>query len=384
MNKIVIIGSGFAGINTAKHLLRKKSVEVTLISRHDYFLFSPLLHEVATGLVEPGHVTRPVKNFFSGNFRFVKGLAEGIDTKEKKVYGEGFEESYDFLVLALGSCTNYFGVSGAKEHAHPIRSLEETMEIRRHVLPAIDDAMKISDPVQRQKAMTFIIVGAGPTGVELAGDLAEVLKTKCDRPRIIIVDMALEPLNSFSEYFRAKARKRLEKVGAQLHLGCSVKEVGPDYVIDSKGHRMEARAIFWGAGFRPNTVPIDSKTFYSYPVDARMKTAYDKVFALGDCSHLEINGTKVPMLAQVAEKQAKVAAHNILHELGMKKNPSEYSHKLDGLVVNIGKFYAIAEVKGKSFDGFRAWVFRKVIDGLKIPGMANRLGLIRDWLRSTF
>ncbi len=400
MKRIVILGGGFAGIYTTKSVLKELQrhsldAKVILISDHNYFLFTPMLHEVATGGISRDNLIQPIRRILSGdNFSFVKEKAENIDTKKKIVYGKEFTQPYDILILGTGSQINFFNIKGAQENTIPLRTLYDAFRIRDRIINQIEKAENIRDEIARRKALTFMVIGGGPTGVEFAGELAEFIKTILKKRKntvkqkdiaIQLIHRGKEILNMLPPYYGKKCRERLEQLGVQICLECDVTEVGKDYIVDGKKTKVEAGTIFWTAGFRSKTVNLDGKEVSSYTVEKtlQVKNVTD-AFALGDCCSLEDNGVKVPMLAQVAVNQSKVITHNVLYLLGVKPTMQEYRHKLTGFLVSVGQYFAVAGIKNIYFSGFLAWWLWRTIYLGKLIGFGNKIRVAVDWTLNFF
>ena len=402
MKKILIIGGGFAGVYTAKYLLKqikKENIdaEVTMINNTNYFLFTPMLHEVATGGISRDNIIQPIHRILNDDrFSFLKGTVKNIDTKKKVVLADSFKTPYDILVLATGSRAHYFDVPGAEEYTLPLRTLHDAYKIRNQVIEKIERAEETNDTEKRKKMLTFVIIGGGATGIELAGELAEyidaMLKSKYKRVKkeeisIQLIHRGEEILNMLPRYYAKKCRVHLESLGVKIHLKCGVKEVKKTYVVGCDKHI--ANTIIWAAGFRSNTVKIDGDLPEQYKVDDYFGIIGKKdVFALGDCAKLEYFDKRVPMLAQVAVKQSEFVTHNVLHALGEKKEPRNYKHKLDGFLLSVGQYYAAGGLQffGKDihFSGFFAWWMWRTIYLAKLIGIENKIRVAIDWTLNFF
>jgi NADH:ubiquinone reductase (H+-translocating) len=411
MKTIVIVGAGFAGIYTAKRLLKKikkKPVKVILISEYNYFLFTPMLHEVATGGISRDNIVAAVNQIITHcNFTFIKGKVTNIDTKHKCVELEHCEQKYDVLVLATGSSANYYGIKGAEKHAIALRNLQSSYAIKNKIIAQIERAVVENNPKKRKKLLTFMVVGGGATGVELAGELAEFVKTmlhsdhksiKEKDVKIILVHRGSHILNMLPEYFSRKCQEHLIKEGVSLLLKTDVKEVGDGFIKDQRKRKHQAGAIFWAVGFKPNIVSIDRKKFDTYNAthhfnleDPRYKheKIFDDVFVMGDCAHLEQkNGRRAPMLAQVAVEQSDYVANNVLYRLGYAKKLKPYSFSLKGFLISVGQYFAVANMKvfdrDVYFSGFWAWFLWRTIYMLKLVGFGNKLRVATDWTLNFF
>ncbi len=412
MKQIVIIGGGFGGISCAKELLRKiqrknSEAKVTLISEHNYFLFTPMLHEVATGGISRENIIIPINTMFHApQFSFMKEKVSGIDTKHKQVICEQCCISYDVLILATGSKAHFFSIPGAEEYAIPLRTLQNANTIKNRIIKQLEKAVILQNAEKREKEMTFAIIGGGPTGVELAGEISEFIdafvkshkgKIKREEITLLLVHRGKEILDMLPAYYSAQCRKRLEKLGVQMCLQSEVAAVEKERIILKDKTKKEAALIFWTAGFAANTIPIDKKTYKSYSINSKgnvffehkkektKKNSGDKnIFALGDCSTLIVNETKVPMLAQVAVRQAPIIANNVLFSLGFEKKEKEYVFSLQGFLVSVGQYFAVAGIKEVYFSGFFSWWLWRTIYLTKLYGIKNKIRVALDWTLNFF
>ncbi|MBS3177046.1 NAD(P)/FAD-dependent oxidoreductase [Candidatus Woesearchaeota archaeon] len=374
MKKIVIIGGGFAGVYATKHLLkrlRKEDVEIIMISEQNFFLFTPMLHEVATGGISKENIIQPLKRIFrSKQFSLMKAKALSVNTREKIVNTTLGNVSYDLLVLATGSKINFHNVKGAAEYSLPLRTLHDAFAIKNRIIRQIELAEETKDETQRKKLLSFAIVGGGPTGVELAGELAEFLKimlcshykrVKHEEINIILLHRGQEILNMLQYYYQKRCRKRLGELGIEVQTSTGIIEVGKEYVIDDKHQRRDFGTIFWTAGFASQTV-----------------------YAVGDCACLEIDGQRIPMLAQLAVQQSEVLAHNVAYALGFEDKPKMYKYKLTGFLLSVGQYFGVAGIKKVYFSGFFAWWLWRTIYLSKLLGFGNKLRVAIDWTLNFF
>lgn len=402
MKTVVIIGSGFAGIYTAKKILKnapKKKTKVIMISDLDYFLFTPLLHEVSTGGSSFQTVKQPIKKILKQkNFSFIKAKVKDIDTQNKKILMENKQQSYDVLVLATGSKTHFYNTKGAKEHALPLRTLEDALVIKKRILNQFDKALQTDDIDLQKKLLSFGIIGAGPTGIELAGELAEFIQILAvhssnkqksinlkNQISIALFERGPAILSKVSSSFRKRCVKKLDNLGIKIKTNFVVKEIGEDYVLKEGGQKEKLGSIFWAAGMVSNAVPLDKKEVPFYSVnDYFQVTGYENLFALGDCCHLEHEGTRVPMLAQLAVRQASVASHNVLVNLGFKKSLRKYHYQLAGFLMSIGQYYAVASIKDFYISGAPIWFLWKTHYLSKVLGLENKFQLALQWTKNLF
>src|SRR3989338_2970128 len=366
MKKIVIIGSGFAGVYVAKQLLKKikNNASVIMISETNYFLFTPLLHEVATGGISRDNIIQPIKHVFANPlFAFIKDHVSHVDTKKKIVYSSSHQQPYDLLILATGSKIDFHGIKGAEQHTIPLRTLHDAYRIKNQVIHTLALAEQATNPALRKKLLTFFIIGGGPTGVELAGELAEFIKgmlpshtIKEEEITIILIHRGEHLLPQLPPKFRTQCQKKLTYLNVKVMLNCTVTEVGKDFITDQKGKKHTTGTLFWTAGFSSRTIPLDNKKYPYYRINSFFQVVPHKnILALGDYAFLEINGKRIPMLAQLAVKQAEVAAHNALATLDLSPSLKSYHYRLDGFLISVGQYFGVAGIQNTYFSGFFAW-----------------------------
>lgn len=400
MKTIVVVGGGFAGVYTVKHLLhiiehRHFDAHVVLLSDHNYFLFTPLLHEVATGGISQTNVTQPLRNIFSSShFTYYKIQATHVDTHKCLVFADKFKQRYDTLVLATGSEINFFNVKGAKEHSIPLRTFSDALHIRDAVIARVEAAEETATLEERKRLLTFSIIGGGPTGVELAGELAEYLhsmikshykKIQCEDVSIFLYHRGTDLLNMLPEYYRKKCAQRLKNMGVTLCLSSEIINVGKEYVIEADHKKKFAGLIFWTAGFKARTLPLNDTSVLSYLINPQFHVhGYKHLFALGDCASLEIDEKKVPMLAQVAIQQAAIVAHNTLADLGCMPSEKTYRFRLRGYLLSVGQKFGVAGIKDFYFSGFFAWWIWRTIYLSKLLGFSKKVKVAVDWTLNFF
>lgn len=406
MKQIVIVGGGFGGVYTAKALLQTcqaQNVHVTLISEHNYFLFTPMLHEIATGSISRDNAVHAINQILSNPcFTFIKAKAINIDTKKKIVITVDCYRPYDVLVLATGSSPNYYGIPGAAEHTISLRNLSDAYKIRNKIIEQIERADVEENPKKRSQLLTFMIIGAGATGVEVAGELAQFIRTiinsdhrriNANEVKILLVHRNKQILNMLPEYYAAKCAQELGRLGVTLFLERDIQRVGDGYVVDQHNKRIDGGTLFWTGGFLPNTVPFDGKKVSVYHVNQQLqvveqKKVHKEIFALGDCAFLsKEDGQRVPMLAQVAVRQAKIVSNNVLalHGHGSVK---KYQFTLEGFLLSVGDYFAVAGISmlGKPlyFSGIFAWFFWRTVYLTKLIGFGNKVRVAVDWTLNLF
>ncbi len=395
--RIVILGGGFAGLTAARSLRRRLGDrgKILLIDRHNYHLFTPLLYQVAACGVDPYDVAYPLRQFAGRQgVAFRSSTVTGIDLDTRRIHLEGGEEQYDYLIIALGSTTNYFDNQSAREHALSMKSLEEGVALRNRVLEMLEQAAASSDPAERQLQLTFVIVGGGATGVEMAAALADLLhqavaidypNLKPTRPQVVVVESEAKLLGHMSDAMAAVALDRLRAKGVQVWLNTKAKEVGPDYLETEGGQRLGARTIIWAAGIRAPDVVAGIKAPHgrggSLLVDRYLQVeGYSGVFAVGDNAHAGRPDGKhsVPLVAQAAVQEGEAVAENVARAIeGRPQKPFHYREL--GNVVSIGQGQGVAEIGGIVMDGLFGNLFYRLVHLARITGFRNRLATAVEW-----
>lgn len=391
--QVVVVGAGFAGINAVKKLARNKNVHITLIDRRNYHLFQPLLYQVATAGLSPADIAVPIRSIFSDcrNVTVYLGNIDRIDLKTKTIFGKEKSLSYDYLILACGAKHSYFGHNEWEEFSPGLKTLEQATEIRRRILLAFEEAEKESDPEKQKQLLTFVIVGGGPTGVELAGAIAEISRYTLEkdfrhidptRTRVILIEAGNRVLASFSEKLSKRAARDLEKMGVQIWTSSRVSKVNEDSV-ELGQETIRAKTILWAAGVLPSSLgktlgtPLDPQGRVIIQSDLTVPD-YPEVFVLGDQAHFEENGKPLPGLAPVAIQQGKHAAKNILRKLHNQEYlPFKYHDK--GSMATIGRKKAVLQFDNIQFGGFVAWAAWLFIHIYYLIGFKNRFIVFFQW-----
>ena len=401
--KVIIVGGGFGGLRAAQ-TLNSKLVEVTLIDRRNYHLFQPLLGQVATGSLSPGQIAAPLRSVLSRqkNTQVLLGSVEDVDPESKQVFlADGAVLPYDSLVVATGSQTSYFGHSEWQEWAPGLKSIEEATTIRHKILYAFEAAERIFDPVQRRAWLTFVIVGAGPTGVELAGAIAEIARRtlkndfRSIRPKeaqIILLDGAPRVLTPFPEDLAEKAARTLTKLGVTVRCGAMVKDVNKDgLTIEADKHtdRIDAKTVIWAGGITASPLGkiLAGRTNAETDKGGRVKVKpdltipnYPDIYVIGDlASAIDANGKLLPGLTQVAMQGGTYAAEAILRKAQGQPElpPFRYSDK--GSLAVIGRWAAVANAFGAHLSGWLAWIVWALIQLVYLVTFQNRLLVFIQW-----
>lgn len=399
MPHVLIVGGGFGGLRAARTLARQP-VSVTLIDRQNHHLFQPLLYQVATAGLSPGDIASPIRSILRGqrNLEVLLGDVQRIDTVEKTAYlVDGSRLRYDFLIVAAGTTHAYFGHDEWQQYAPGLKTLEDALHIRRRVLLAFERAERESDADRRAALLTFVIVGAGPTGVELAGALAEVAQhslTKNFRhfdpgsARILLVEGGPAVLASFPASLQAAALHDLRRLGVDVRTNTMVTAIGDGFVDTSAG-RIAAATVLWAAGVAASPlgktlgVPLDRVGRVKVNPDLTIP-GHPEIFVIGDLAALEgRDGQQLPGVAQVAMQMASRASRNIA--LTLSGRPMEpFSYRDYGNLATIGRAAAVADFHWLRLKGFVGWVAWLFIHLVKLIGFRNRILVLVQWAWAYF
>ena len=398
MNKIphiVIIGAGFGGLEAAKRLA-KTPVQITLIDRHNYHLFQPLLYQVAIAGLSPVQIAHPVRTIFrhQRNLSFLMGEVRNIDFKARQVITEYKILDYDYLILAAGSRTNFFGMETIEQNGHEMKDIPSAVATRNHLLKMFEKASRETDDNVRRAMLTFVVVGGGPTGVESAGALSELIHlvlTK-DYPQmnlkdaqVILIEVSnhLMP-NVYPRNLQAATLKLLRRKRVSVRLRTKVIEFDGWCVKLGDGEDIAAHTLIWTAGVHASelaeTLDAEKKAGGRILVKPTLQLpGYPEVYVIGDAAYLEDeNGQPLSLLATVAQQEAKHAAENIQRELH-ERPPKAFMYKDPGLLATIGRNAAVARLGGISFSGFLAWLIWVGLHIYRLIGFRNRLVVMLNW-----
>ncbi len=390
--KIVIVGGGFGGVYTALNLnkiLNKKEVEITLINKTNYFLFTPLLHEVATGGLTPDSIIESVREVFRGScVNIVEDIAIEIDKDQKLVKTTSDSYKYDYLVISTGAQTNYFNTIGAKEHSFTLKNLEDAISLRNHILETCETAFK----TKNKDLLVTSIVGAGPTGVELSAELQEYMQhTLCmyyknsgfkkEDIKVNIITTTPDVISQFPQKMRDYAMEELKERGINVITNSFVTKIEPNQITFKDGASIKSHTVIWVAGVSPilseikGLIPgqkgrIDTNEF--------LQTSYDKnIFSLGD-----VSGNH-PMLAQVAVQQAKVVAKNIKALINNDKLTA-FKFIQKGLLLSIGQWFALGNFLGMTFKGKIMWWIWRTAYLFNFLSWRKRFEIASEWTSNLF
>jgi NADH dehydrogenase len=389
---VVILGGGFGGLAAARGL-DGAAARVTLVDRHNYHLFQPLLYQVATAALSPGDIASPIRWILrrQQNVQVLLADARAIDPNARRVDLDRGSISYDFLIVATGAAHSYFGHPEWAARAPGLKTLDDALEIRRQVLLAYEAAEREEDPRKRQRLLTFVIVGGGPTGVELAGALAEIARQSLPndfrsiRPesaRIVLVEGSPHVLTTFPDSLRRAARRSLERLGVEVRTGAIVTGID-EAGVTVGGESIAAGTVLWAAGVAASPlakslgVPLD-RVGRATPQPTLALAEHPNVFVIGDLCAFTQDGKPLPGVAQVAMQQGAQAARNIRHAL--KQEPLEpFRYRDYGTMATIGRGAAVGDISGIKISGFPGWLFWIFLHIFWLIGFRNRIVVMSEW-----
>ncbi len=390
---VVIIGGGFAGLYCARNLGRAP-VRVTLVDARNFHLFQPLLYQVATASLSPADIAMPLRYVLRGqeNTQVWLGTVTGIDPARRTVnLSGGGALHYDYLVLATGATHAYFGHDEWAERAPGLKTVDDATEIRRRFLFAFEAAEREGDPAARERLLTFAIVGAGPTGVELAGAMAEIARQVMPREfrsidtktaRILLLEGGPRVLPTYTEESSEKAQRQLEHLGVEVHTNALVTGITEESVIIGD-HDIPAANVFWAAGVAASPlgaelgVPLDRAGRVIVEEDCSVP-GHPEILVLGDLAHVEQDGRQVPGVAPAAIQMGKNAARVLRAAVAGEPRPA-FRYRDKGNLATIGRARAVAEIAGAKLSGFVAWFVWAFVHILYLIGFRNRLVVMIEW-----
>ena len=395
-HRVVIVGAGFGGLACAREL-DGEPVDVVLLDRHNYHLFTPLLYQVATSLLNPSDIAYPLRAIFrrSPNVRFRQVAVERADLDARTLRtSAGDDIAYDSLVLATGSTNNYFSNESLAHHTLGMKTLAEAMRLRNHVLSCLELAVRAASAEEQRAWLTFVIVGGGPTGVEYAGALAELLRIVLGRDypeldpslaRIVIVEGLDRLLGAFHPKLGAYAQSTVRKRGIEVRTSTLVENATADRVVLHGGEEIPTRTVVWSAGVRP-TDPITDDRFARsrggrIRVDERLAVpGRAGVYAIGDVASVEARGGELPMLSPPAMQAGRYVARAILDRAAGRAvvhPPFRYVDK--GTMATIGRRAAVADVRGFKLKGTLGWLAWLLVHIYFLIGFRNRAAVLASW-----
>lgn len=391
--RVVIVGAGFGGVFAAR-ALASSPADVLLVDRNNYHLFLPLLYQVAAAELAPEDIAHPVRSML----RRLRGASFVCDDVLEVDRGGGVLVTptrripYDYLVLAAGSATHFFGVPGAQELAFPLKTLEEGIALRNHILSCFERASAEPDPSLRRRLLTFCVVGGGATGVEFAGALAELIRGPLARDfpgsaggdaRVVVLEAQDGVLPGMPARLRGYAVKRLSGIGVDVRLRAPVSRLTPGLLCLADGSEIPTETVVWTAGVRGETFTggagIPARGDGRIPVGPTLQVAgHPEIYVVGDLSYFEQDGRPLPMVAPVAAQEGTAAARNIARSIAGHA-PFPFRYRDPGSMVILGRNAAVARMRGLSLTGFPAWLLWVGVHIFKLIGFRNRLLVLINW-----
>jgi NADH dehydrogenase len=401
--RVIIVGGGFGGLRAAQ-ALKSDLFDVTLIDRRNYHLYQPLLNQVATGSLSPGEISAPLRSLLNKqkNTRVLLGSVEDVDPEAKQVFlADGAVLAYDSLIVATGSQTSYFGNNEWQEWAPGLKNVEEATLVRHKILYAFEVAERIQDPVQRRAWLTFVIVGAGPTGVELAGAIAEIARQtlkndfrsiRPEESQIILLDGGPRVLKSFPEDLAEKATRSLTRLGVTVTCGAMVKDINSEGLTIGSGERLDhiaAKTVIWAGGVTASSLGqiLAHRTKADTDKAGRVKVKpdltipnYPDVYVVGDLAYAsDAQGKPLPSVTQVAVQEGQYAAETILRKVKRQPEVAAFKFADQGSLAVIGRWAAVANAFGVHLSGLAAWILWACIHVMSLLTFQNRLLVFIQW-----
>ena len=397
MNKIIIVGAGFAGLQVAKGLTTS-SFDVTIIDKNNYHLFQPLLYQVATAGLSPADIAVPIRNIFRSqqNPKVILDELIGINPQLNQIKTRNNTYIYDFLVIATGSEPSYFGHDQWKNFSYGLKNIKDATSMRTKILKAFEKAERIKNNNDLDKLMKFVLIGGGPTGVEMAGAIAELSKkiltkefTTIDTitAKIILLEAGPNILPTASHSSSIYAQKTLEKLGVEVKCNTSVKNIS-EGLVETNAETIDAETIIWCAGVKASPV----KSWINVKTDEKDRvlvnedlsiSAYSNIFVIGDASHVKNKNSKpLPGLAPVAKQEGNFVAEVIKKNIHNEKPPKKFYYKNRGYLATIGRSDAIVDFGWFTLKGRIGWIFWSIIHIYFLIGFRNRLIVFINWLWS--
>ncbi|HYJ12877.1 MAG TPA: NAD(P)/FAD-dependent oxidoreductase [Thermomicrobiales bacterium] len=398
---VVIIGGGFAGLNAAKRLA-DAPVKVTVIDRRNHHLFAPLLYQVATAQLSPANIAQPIRGILRGqkNASVILAEVEGINVADRRVtLDDGTVMAYDYLIVAVGATHSYFGRDEWAPMAPGLKTLDDAVAIRSKILMAFEAAEREADPARRAQLLTFIVIGGGPTGVEMAGAIGEIAKRTLvnefknfdpREARILLLEGLPRILPMFPEELSAAAAADLGVFGVEVRTGSLVTAID-EQGVNIGEERIDSATVIWAAGVQVSDLTKVLREIAELDRAGRVQVERElhipgrpDIFVVGDAAGVKTaEGKPIPGIAPAAMQQGRWAAENILRAVdGQAYTPFQYSDK--GSLATIGRNQAVASVRGKNFSGFPAWLLWMVVHVFYLNGLANRAFVIAQWIMSYF
>jgi NADH dehydrogenase len=391
--RVVIAGAGFAGLTCAR-ALKRAPVDVLLVDRNNYHLFTPLLYQVASALLDPGEIARPVRQLIRPlpNAEFLLAKVTGADFEKRRLLTDHGPLPYDYLVLATGSQSDYFGKASLEQHAFGLKELDEGLAIRNRVLQRFEESRWTADREERRSLLTFVVVGGGPTGVEMAGALSELIGLVLRKDyhdldlglaRVILLEAAGTLLGTFEPSLREAARRSLERKGVDLLFSARVEDVTSASIRLADGHEIFGSTVIWTAGVRASDV---GKTLgLTLGRQARIQVLptlqapdHPEVFVIGDLAGAVDGDSQLPMLIPVAMQEGKKVAATI-KDLQRSYGATNFRYKDPGIMATIGRNSAVAQLGAIHLTGFLGWLMWLVVHLVNVISFRSRMIVLINW-----
>jgi len=390
---VVVLGAGFGGLWAAR-TLAEGPINLTLVDRRNYHTFIPLLYQVGAALLDPEDIAQPLREVFWNhkNVHFFLGEVQQIEFSAKVVRLKDHELHYDYLVFALGSRPFFFGTPGAAENAFTLKTLDQAIVLRNQILTCFERAASEDNSELRQARLTFTIIGGGPSGVEFAGALRELIKGSLDKDfpdldfkqvRVVLLEAADHLLEGLPKELGDYTRERLTNMGVEVRLKSQVVAIHPDEVLLKDGSRISTETVIWTAGVHGN-IPgnpgelATNRRNQAAVLPTLQVPDHPEVYIIGDSADIQQNGHPLPMVAQVAMQSGTTAGRNILRQI-QGQAPVPFQYRDLGTLDVIGRNSAVASIWGRSFHGFSAWVIWVAVHIFNLIGFRNRLLVMINW-----
>jgi NADH dehydrogenase len=409
VKKILILGGGFGGVNILRDIQNmfqdKVNVDISIVNQNNFFLFTPMLPEVASGMIHPRDISIPIRTFCK-RAKFYQAVVSSIDLEQKLVTisrlfdGKVHALEYDYLVLAMGSVTNFFGNKNIEKHSFTIKTIEDAIGIRNHVINMLENAGQTSDPDLQQKLLTFTMVGAGFAGVETIAEINHLIREASARmyPNInhekihmILISSKNGILPEVSTSLSKKAMKYLKKQGVQILTNTIAIDADEDYVLLDNNEKIPCTTLIWAGGVTVEPVISELKCEHvksgKVQVDKFLRlVGYPNVYALGDCAEIIDVITKKPFppTAQHAIRQSSTVSHNLKVDITGKDSLKIFSYKSKGIMATIGKRTAIVSIFGYNLQGFLPWLIWRTYYVLQMPDIGKKIKVVIDWTVDSF
>ena len=390
--RVVIAGAGFGGLTCAR-ALKHAPVDVLLVDRNNYHLFTPLLYQVASALLDPGEIARPVRQLIRPlpNADFLEASITGVDFDGRRLLTDHGPIPYDYLVLSTGAQSDYFGNASIAQHSIGLKELDEGLAVRNRILSQFEASRWTEDPARRRMLLTFAIVGGGPTGVEMAGAVSELIRLvlrkdyrnlDTNEVRVVLIEAAPYVLGAFDPSLREAARRSLERKGIEVMLGTKVDSVTDTSVRLTGGKEIPSGMVIWTAGVRASDVGRATGTQLvrqgRIRVDPTLQVpGHPVVFVIGDLAGAD-NGDRLPMLIPVAMQAGKHVAASI-KDMVSGGGASAFRYKDPGIMATIGRNSAVAQIRGFHFSGFIGWVIWLTVHLINVISFRSRLIVLINW-----